>query len=73
MPIYTLNLWLQAKPDYAYTFGVHDPESGNAQKQYEARDGDTVRGEYSFVEPDGTLRTVTYTADPVHGFQVTHQ
>lgn len=28
-----------------------------------------VHGQYSLVEPDGSLRKVTYTADPVHGFQ----
>lgn len=25
-------------------------------------------GQYSLVEPDGSVRTVDYTADPVHGF-----
>lgn len=25
-------------------------------------------GQYSLVEPDGSIRTVDYTADPVHGF-----
>ena len=25
-------------------------------------------GQYSLVEPDGSVRTVTYTADPIHGF-----
>lgn len=61
---------MQAKPDYSFTYGMHDPESGVAQAQAEAREGDTVKGEYSVMEPDGTLRTVTYVADPVHGFQV---
>jgi len=28
-----------------------------------------VKGQYQLVETDGSLRTVTYTADPVHGFQ----
>lgn len=28
-----------------------------------------VQGQYSLVEPDGSLRKVTYTADPIHGFQ----
>lgn len=26
-------------------------------------------GSYSLVEPDGSIRTVIYTADPVNGFQ----
>ena len=28
-----------------------------------------VTGSYSVADPDGRIRTVTYTADPVHGFQ----
>lgn len=27
-----------------------------------------VKGSYSLVEPDGSIRKVDYTADPVHGF-----
>ena len=43
----------------------------NAQNHKEIRDGDTVRGEYNVIEPDGTLRTVRYTADAKNGFQAT--
>nr|XP_014286477.2 cuticle protein 19-like isoform X1 [Halyomorpha halys] len=60
-----------AKPDYSFGYGVNDPETGNTQKHEETRDGDTVRGQYSVVEPDGTVRTVVYTADPENGFQAT--
>ena len=35
------------------------------------RDGDLVTGSYSVVDPDGRLRTVTYTADSLHGFRAT--
>lgn len=61
----------QAKPDYSFAYGVEDPETGNAQNHKEIRDGDTVRGEYNLIEPDGTLRTVRYTADSKNGFQAT--
>lgn len=27
-----------------------------------------ISGQYSLVEPDGSVRTVDYTADPIHGF-----
>lgn len=27
-----------------------------------------ILGQYSLVEPDGSIRTVDYTADPIHGF-----
>lgn len=59
----------QAKPDYTFSYGVEDPKTGNSQAHYETRDGDVVHGQYSLVEPDGSLRKVTYTADAVNGFQ----
>lgn len=34
----------------------------------EHRDGDVVKGQYSLVEPDGTIRTVDYTSDDHNGF-----
>lgn len=60
----------QAKPDYHYAYGVDDPHTGNLQNHKETRDGDVVQGEYSLVEPDGSIRLVRYTADPKNGFQV---
>jgi hypothetical protein len=48
---------------------VQDPHTGDAKSQWETRDGDKVRGRYTVVEPDGTLRTVDYTADDTNGFQ----
>lgn len=45
-----------------------DAVTGDIKDQHESRDGDVVQGSYSLVEPDGTKRTVDYTADPVNGF-----
>ncbi|XP_047527354.1 cuticle protein 21-like [Vanessa atalanta] len=59
----------KAKPDYHFAYGVQDPHSGNQQDHKEYRDGDVVHGEYSLVEPDGSIRLVRYTADPKNGFQ----
>lgn len=59
---------VQAPVGYAYKYGVHDPATGDIKHQSEERTGDVVRGQYSLVEPDGTVRTVDYTADPVNGF-----
>jgi len=42
--------------------------TGDQHSQTESRDGDSVQGQYSLVEPDGAVRTVTYTADAVNGF-----
>nr|P45583.1 RecName: Full=Cuticle protein 19; AltName: Full=LM-ACP 19; Short=LM-19 [Locusta migratoria]AAB34514.1 Lm-ACP19=wing cuticle protein [Locusta migratoria=migratory locusts, wings, Peptide, 157 aa] [Locusta migratoria] len=55
-------------PKYAFEYGVNDPHTGDVKRQWEERDGDVVRGEYSLLEPDGTTRTVTYTADAHNGF-----
>jgi hypothetical protein len=38
------------------------------KSQHEVRDGGVVKGQYSLVEPDGSVRTVDYTADDVNGF-----
>nr|CAD7407454.1 unnamed protein product [Timema cristinae] len=55
-------------PQYQYEYSVSDPVTGDSKSQRESRDGDIVRGSYSLVDPDGSLRTVTYTADPINGF-----
>ncbi|KAM3962405.1 uncharacterized protein ACR2FA_003650 [Aphomia sociella] len=55
-------------PKYAFNYGVADHNTGDVKSQHETRDGDVVKGQYSLVEPDGSIRTVDYTADPVHGF-----
>ena len=47
---------------------MNDQHTGDVKQQSEQREGDVVKGQYSLVEPDGSIRTVDYTADPVHGF-----
>ncbi|CAL8137530.1 unnamed protein product [Orchesella dallaii] len=55
-------------PQYNYGYSVSDALTGDSKTATETRDGDVVQGQYSLVEPDGSIRTVTYTADPVNGF-----
>ncbi|KAL1497024.1 hypothetical protein ABEB36_008055 [Hypothenemus hampei] len=55
-------------PKYAFKYGVSDPHTGDHKTQTEVRDGEVVKGQYSLVEPDGSIRTVSYVADPVNGF-----
>lgn len=38
------------------------------KSQHETRDGDIVKGQYSLLEPDGSVRTVDYAADDINGF-----
>ncbi|CAL8072364.1 unnamed protein product [Orchesella dallaii] len=55
-------------PQYNYGYSVSDALTGDSKTATETRDGDVVKGQYSLVEPDGSIRTVTYTADPINGF-----
>ncbi|CAL8137534.1 unnamed protein product [Orchesella dallaii] len=55
-------------PQYNYGYSVSDALTGDQKQASESRDGDLVQGQYSLVEPDGAIRTVTYTADAINGF-----
>ncbi|CAH2992285.1 unnamed protein product [Chilo suppressalis] len=57
-----------AHPKYGYSYSVEDPHTGDHKSQHEERDGDVVKGEYSLLQPDGSFRKVTYTADHHNGF-----
>ncbi|XP_034657102.1 uncharacterized protein LOC117894257 [Drosophila subobscura] len=55
-------------PGYAFSYGVKDLHTGDVKSQWESRDQDGVKGHYSILEPDGSIRTVHYTADAKKGF-----
>lgn len=59
---------LQSHPHYAFNYAVNDPHTGDNKAQWENRDGGAVKGAYSLVEPDGSLRVVEYAADDLKGF-----
>ncbi|XP_026471431.1 cuticle protein 8-like [Ctenocephalides felis] len=67
MPL-TNNVSFQAHPKYSFKYGVNDYHTGDVKSQHETRDGDVVKGQYSLVEADGSVRTVDYTADKHNGF-----
>ncbi|KAH8257361.1 hypothetical protein KR038_007668 [Drosophila bunnanda] len=58
-----------ARPEYSFAYGVEDGKTRVLHNRKETRNGDEVRGVYSVVDPDGTLRVVKYTADDASGFQ----
>lgn len=60
-------------PQYSYAYKVQDALTGDNKSQQETRDGDVVTGSYSVQDPDGTFRTVFYTADPINGFNAVVQ
>ena len=62
-----------AHPSYKYEYGVKDEKSGDYKSQWEHRDGDVVKGEYSLQEADGSKRVVSYTSDKEHGFNAVVQ
>lgn len=55
-------------PKYNFYYSVADHHTGDIKEQKESRDGDSVQGQYSLVEPDGTKRIVDYTANKHTGF-----
>ena len=55
-------------PKYMFEYGVKDPHTGDHKSQWEVRDGDVVKGEYTVDEADGTTRVVSYTSDKHNGF-----
>ena len=56
---------------YNFGYSITDSVTGDSKTRQESRDGDAVSGSYSVADPDGRIRTVTYTADALHGFQAT--
>ncbi|OWR50215.1 cuticular protein RR-2 motif 125 precursor [Danaus plexippus plexippus] len=58
-------------PNYSYGYDVADTLTGDIKTVWEAKDGDSVKGHYSVLEPDGSIRTVEYSASPQHGFTAT--
>lgn len=55
--------------EYKYSYDIEDPTTGDTKSQYEVGQGNVVSGAYSVLDPDGTRRTVHYTADPKYGFK----
>lgn len=55
--------------DYSFSYSVKDESTGDFKSQEETRQGNSVRGSYTVADPNGSLRTVTYTAGEGKGFQ----
>lgn len=56
------------QPQYSFAYDVQDPHTGDVKSQHESRNGDSVKGSYSLIDPDGSRRIVEYTADEHSGF-----
>ena len=55
-------------PEYKFEYGVKDPHTKDHKSQWEHRHGDSVKGEYTLDEADGTKRVVSYYDDGKSGF-----
>ncbi|KAK3884616.1 hypothetical protein Pcinc_011123 [Petrolisthes cinctipes] len=54
---------------FNYRYQVKATDTGDEKSHQETLENGVLVGSYSVVQPDGTLRTVTYRADDVSGFQ----
>lgn len=59
---------IDPNPQYHFSYGVSDHHTGDSKHAEESLVNGVVHGSYSLAEPDGTIRTVKYTADKIHGF-----
>jgi len=48
-----------AYPKYKFEYGVNDPHTHDHKSQWETRDGDVVKGEYTLDEADGEMQFLT--------------
>merc|ERR1711892_497733 len=64
---------VSAKPVYNFEYKVADADAQTYISQSENRDGDTLTGMYSYVNPDGALITVNYEAGPMGYSQTLEQ
>ncbi|XP_055628767.1 cuticle protein 8-like [Toxorhynchites rutilus septentrionalis] len=62
-----------AHPKYKFEYGVKDSHTGDHKQQWEVRDGDVVKGQYSLHEADGSKRIVDYKSDDHNGFEAVVQ
>merc|ERR1711997_1431970 len=62
-----------AKAEYNFEYKVADNDAQTYISQSENRDGDSLTGTYSYVNPDGALITVNYEAGPMGYSQTLEQ
>ncbi|CAG4980429.1 unnamed protein product [Colias eurytheme] len=55
---------LQYAANYEFGYRVRDSDSGNFYGQYEAKKGESTKGHYHVLLPDGRMQQVVYSAGP---------
>ncbi|CAG4966939.1 unnamed protein product [Parnassius apollo] len=66
---YNINQDRFTNPQYSFSQDVYNKLSGDLKSARDTRDGDSVRGFYSFVDADGRQRIIHYTGDDRLGFK----
>ena len=61
--LYKISIFKQSNPQYAFKYQVSDEKEQTYMAHDENREGNTVTGQYSYVDPYGSLIIVKYTAD----------
>ncbi|CAB4054359.1 unnamed protein product [Lepeophtheirus salmonis] len=56
--------YFDPNPQYKFEYKVASDETQTYMTQQETRDGDFVTGQYTYVDANGALVTVTYEAGP---------
>ncbi|XP_065084560.1 cuticle protein 7-like [Ochlerotatus camptorhynchus] len=56
--------------EYKFEYGVNDGHTGDHKTQWEHRDGDHVKGQYTLNEANGGHRVVDYESDAHGGIQI---
>ncbi|XP_050422796.1 cuticle protein 19.8-like [Adelges cooleyi] len=54
---------------YEFNYEINDLVSGIVSHRWESRYGDYVKGSYSFLEPNGMIRSVFYEVDGNKGYR----
>ncbi|CAK1604412.1 unnamed protein product [Parnassius mnemosyne] len=54
--------------NYSFGYGVSDTKTGDVKTVWESKEGDTVKGHYSLLEPDGSAKHVESLVGPGKGF-----
>jgi len=62
-----------ANPKYTYAYQVANDDKQTYIAQEESRNGDQVDGQYSYVDANGALVTVKYTANDADGYSETRE
>ncbi|XP_065084559.1 cuticle protein 19-like [Ochlerotatus camptorhynchus] len=69
-PEYEESKDIHAPAQYKFEYGVKDDHTGDHKSQWEERDGDHVKGQYTLDDVEGGQRIVEYESDGHGGINI---